>query len=169
MIKNKHIKIAIFLLMFLNVSIGQTPLKIRNGAVVGIGGIIVGETTLSEAIESFGENPHTVRNFQFLNQEGKHKSYESWQQINVTSAYTTIEVKNNIIDWVAVAIEIDDENMLQEIYRMTCQERRARLGYPSTETAGVRAWTYPNKTYVLSLYRDDTGKLQIFEMVGVNR
>ncbi len=154
--KNKHIKIAIFLLMFFNVSIGQFPLEIRNNSVIGIGGIIIYETTLYE-----------VRNFQFVKQEGNHRFYETRRQVGEATAYMTVTVEGNLVVFVAVATEANDENLLQEIYRMTYQERKARLGYPSTELSGVYAWTYPITRYVLSLYRDDTGKLQIFEMIGI--
>ncbi len=168
MISNKHIKIAVFLAIFLNVCVGQIPLDIRNNSIVGIGGIIINETTLNKASEMFGRHPHAISNFQLMNPKDKDKVYEAWQQSDMMSCLWMIVVNKNIVKVVMVKTFMDDENVLRGVHKVFSQKRKARLGYPATELTSMLIWLYPNSSYMLALHRTDTGVLQIIETVGTS-
>lgn len=165
----RYIKIAIFLAAFLSVSVAQTPLEIRDNCVVGVRGIVVDKTTLNRAIENYSKNPYTVVNFQFRGQKGKSKAYVSWQQSNAVSSYTTITVKNNVVESIMVQTFGNNENEIKAAYRLISQKRIARLGYPSSESAGMLKWRYFSSSYFLVLSRTDNGKLQIVDIINGKR
>lgn len=169
---NRCVEITVFLAVFFNVSIGQIPLDIRNNSVVGIGGIIVNETTFSEAVERFRKHPSTVANFKlsFQTEDGG-SVYSAIQQKDMLYFVWSILVRRNIVSFVMLKIEMKDENVLRGVYEEILKRRLARLGYPSSES-GTRklAWTYPKTTYLLALSRRDSdGILNTTETVGVNK
>ena len=63
---------------------------------MGIGGIIVNETTLNEAIKMCGESPITVKNFQLIYQtEDGGKLYAAEQQNDIF--YLILQILNHTI------------------------------------------------------------------------
>ena len=139
--KNRCIKIAVSLIIFLNICTGQIPLETRNSCVIGIKGIIVNKTTLNEAIENFGKNPWIISNFQFFKYGelerdyaqapgDKLKAYTGQQQIDVISTDYTILVKDSIITVIIIETFVqsnhafvNNEKTLKETYEKILQQR----------------------------------------------
>lgn len=162
---NRYIQIVLFLLVSFGISVGQIRLDIKNNSVVGIGGIIINETTLDGAIEGFRKNPHTDINFHLVQQNGKLKAYTSLQQMDWMLIKWNIIVKNNIVIGVTVQTFTDDENVLRAFYKVVHQLRITKLGYPLDESTGISGWNYPGSGYLLMLSRTDAGRLQVVEMI----
>ena len=169
---NKYLKIAIFQIVFLGISFGQWPLDIRGNTVVGIGGVIVNSTTLDQAIKMCAKSPYTVTNFrQSFRTEYRAIVYSVERRKNNQFLIWTILVRNSRIGFVMLKTSMRNESVLEDVYKEVWRARRARLGYPSSESGLTRfAWEYPGTTYILALNRRDSDHmLQIVETVGVNK
>ncbi len=147
---------------------GQVPLDIIQQKVVGAGGIIVGTTSLNEARQGFRGSDKTIQNFTYdQSMEDGTKIYTAAQSFDGMMIYWTVGVKSGLVKMIIIKTIISDVAVLNAVFNATVKTRTTRLGYPHTESRGMYGWGYTDTLYTLALISNNSGIMQMTEMISI--
>jgi len=166
-LKQLIFRLFVIILSLSNFVSAQIPLDIRSGEIKGIGGVIFGESELSDLREGFARNSATVQNFTYTGQfKPGLDLYEARQVSDDTSVRYIVTFRNRIVsNNIVVNITTRNDDITWGTFEIIHDERVRRLGYPDSESKGMYGWSFSELSYMLFIIQNDDGILQITEML----